>query len=286
MRSVWHIGTPDLIVASPTVEMKALAPDWFGVLGESPTNLPEDRYVAAVEIKEVNDSRREDVDEENGRRALPVSPRCVRRRRPGRPRELVRRLAGSRSGTQRRRLRPGRRASCFRPTPGSSSTRCISTRTGSTRRRVCEVGFKFHPKGYKPKVNFQPLFVGNGPDLDIRGMDANQRMDAYFTLPQHTKLMTFEPHMHAPGVRMCLEAIWGINGPDAQLRRLQPQLGPRLQLRGRRRAAAAERHDPPRHRLLRQLAGEQERGRPEKLVGFGPPLGRQHGDQPDAGDLS
>ena len=59
-------------------------------------------------------------------------------------------------------------------------------------------------------MNFQPLFVGNGPDLDIRGMDANQRMDAYFTLPQHTKIITFEPHMHAPGVRMCLEAIWGI----------------------------------------------------------------------------
>jgi hypothetical protein len=73
-----------------------------------------------------------------------------------------------------------------------------------------EVGFKFHPKGYKPKVNFRQLFVGNGPDLDIRGGEANQRMDAYFTLPQHTKISVFEPHMHAPGVRMCLEAIWGI----------------------------------------------------------------------------
>jgi hypothetical protein len=74
-----------------------------------------------------------------------------------------------------------------------------------------EVGLKFHPRGYKPKVNFQQLFVGNGPDIDIKGGEANQRMDAYFTLPQHTKLVTFEPHMHAPGVRMCLEAIWGIN---------------------------------------------------------------------------
>src|SRR6185295_2750745 len=36
-------------------------------------------------------------------------------------------------------------------------------------------------------------------------------MDAYYTLPQNTKIMTFEPHMHAPGVRMCVEAIWGIN---------------------------------------------------------------------------
>jgi len=73
-----------------------------------------------------------------------------------------------------------------------------------------EVGFKFHPKGYKPRLNFQPLFVGNGPDLDIRAMEANQRVEAYFTLPQHAKIMTFEPHMHAPGVRMCVEAIWGV----------------------------------------------------------------------------
>src|SRR5262249_4411288 len=73
-----------------------------------------------------------------------------------------------------------------------------------------EVGFKFHPKDYKPKLKIQHLFVGNGPDLDIRAMEANQRADAYFTLPQNAKISTFEPHMHAPGVRMCLEAIWGI----------------------------------------------------------------------------
>jgi hypothetical protein len=59
-------------------------------------------------------------------------------------------------------------------------------------------------------MNFRQLFVGNGPDLDIKGMEANQRVDAYYTLPQNTKISTYEPHMHAPGVRMCLEAIWGI----------------------------------------------------------------------------
>jgi hypothetical protein len=73
-----------------------------------------------------------------------------------------------------------------------------------------EVAFKFHPRGYKPTLNFRQLFVGNGPDLDIKGNEANQRVDAYFTLPQHVKISTYEPHMHAPGVRMCLEAIWGI----------------------------------------------------------------------------
>ena len=35
-------------------------------------------------------------------------------------------------------------------------------------------------------------------------------MEAYFTLPENAKIGIFEPHMHAPGVRMCLEAIYGI----------------------------------------------------------------------------
>ena len=30
-------------------------------------------------------------------------------------------------------------------------------------------------------------------------------------LQEHTKIIAFEPHLHAPGVRMCLEAIWGYN---------------------------------------------------------------------------
>jgi hypothetical protein len=40
-------------------------------------------------------------------------------------------------------------------------------------------------------------------------MEAGQEVHFYHTLQQHTKLSTFEPHMHAAGVRMCLESIWG-----------------------------------------------------------------------------
>ena len=53
----WQIGTPDLIVETPAVEMKAINPDCWGALTAVPTGLTEDRYVAAMEIKEVNDSR-------------------------------------------------------------------------------------------------------------------------------------------------------------------------------------------------------------------------------------
>jgi hypothetical protein len=70
-----------------------------------------------------------------------------------------------------------------------------------------EVGFKFHPIGYKPKMQERLLSVGTG-DIDIRPMEANQKIETFHTLQQPTKLTVFEPHMHAAGVRMCLDAIW------------------------------------------------------------------------------
>ena len=52
----WEIGEPDLIVSSPSFEVKRNAPDWWGPIGVSPTGLTEDRYVAALEYKEVTES--------------------------------------------------------------------------------------------------------------------------------------------------------------------------------------------------------------------------------------
>jgi hypothetical protein len=74
-----------------------------------------------------------------------------------------------------------------------------------------EIGFKFMPKDYKP-IYRQALFgLGNGVDIDIKGMTADQQLHAYAVLQENTKIISFEPHLHAPGQRMCLEAIWGYN---------------------------------------------------------------------------
>src|SRR6059058_659261 len=51
----WHIGTPDLIIKTKELLVKGDAPDWWGEIPSVPTGLTEDRYVAALEIKEVND---------------------------------------------------------------------------------------------------------------------------------------------------------------------------------------------------------------------------------------
>ena len=50
------LGTPDLIVKSKDILVKANSPDWWGEIESVPIPLDEDRYVAAVEIKEVNDT--------------------------------------------------------------------------------------------------------------------------------------------------------------------------------------------------------------------------------------
>src|SRR4029079_4453942 len=49
----WSIGTPDLIVSTPVMSVKARGADWHGEIGPLPTGLGEDRYVQAVEFREV-----------------------------------------------------------------------------------------------------------------------------------------------------------------------------------------------------------------------------------------
>ena len=74
-----------------------------------------------------------------------------------------------------------------------------------------EIAWKFHPEGYEPEFRRVGRGLGNALDIDIRPMQANQELHAYSVLQQHQKISTFEPHLHAPGQRMCLEAIWGMN---------------------------------------------------------------------------
>jgi hypothetical protein len=81
--------------------------------------------------------------------------------------------------------------------------------TGALTKAHLELGFKFHPKGYQPTKKVKGVDVTATLDLDIKGMQADQRIEAYSTLTENTKMTVFEPHMHAAGVRMCLDAIWG-----------------------------------------------------------------------------
>src|SRR5207247_7743309 len=221
--AAWAIGAPDLIVKMQEIEVKATAPDWWGEVPSVPTGLTEDRYVAALEIKEVND-----VDSHAGSGRATVGGRFVFHHMIWRTQVLT----GSGDQTPDPLAifndeesvnwpvhEVGRNADFFDPKSarllkaGSSvvSDSVHLHSNGRDTRAHLEIGFKLHPAGYQPTLKRSVRGLGNGLDIDIRGMEANQQLHAYTVLQEHTKITSFEPHLHAPGARMCLEAIWGIN---------------------------------------------------------------------------
>ena len=73
-------------------------------------------------------------------------------------------------------------------------------------------GFKFFPKGYKPTV--QVRATRTGQRRRYRHQSRTNPISGWTPTrfsTKNTKITSFEPHLHAPGVRMCLEYIWGIN---------------------------------------------------------------------------
>jgi hypothetical protein len=222
-RVSWAIGTPDLIIKMQEVTVKSTAPDWWGEVPSVPTGLTEDRYVAALEIKEVND-----VDSHTGSGRATVGGRFVFHHMIWRTQVL--------DPSKDQSPDPlsfvldeetvnwpvhevGRNADFFDPKSarllkaGSSivSDSVHLHSNGRDTKSHLEIGFKLMPKDYKPTYKRAVFGLGNGVDIDIRGMEANQQLHAYTVLQQNTKIISFEPHLHAPGARMCLEAIWGYN---------------------------------------------------------------------------
>ncbi len=214
--SKWTLGEPDLIVPSAEVTVKAGDPDYWGELAPGPTGLTEDRWVKSVEIREVNDVPAHD---DGGRKT--VGSRYVFHHLiwttivPGAPVNLEDLGEGSSGIWPVHEV--GRNADIFPDNAGKllragSSVAFLSAHlhaNGRDTKSRLLYGFKFFPKGYEPEFKYARRSLGNGIDIDIRGDEANQRLDSYQVLEQPTKITSFEPHMHAPGVRMCLEAIWG-----------------------------------------------------------------------------
>ena len=139
-----------------------------------------------------------------------------------------------------------------------------------------EIAFKFMPIGYKPEYRRATYALGNGVDIDIRGMEANQQLHAYALLKENTKILSFEPHLHAPGARMCLEAIWGYNIQTINCVGYDHNWVRGYDYDDDHGAAAAEGHHPAHRRLHGQFAVEQERARSAQLAGLGQSLGGEH----------
>ena len=210
--SEWQIGKPDLIVSTPTISVKASAPDWWGAIGQSPTGLTEDRYVAAVEVKEVNDRAGKPGRQTIGGMFtvhhlvwMPVVPA-----------ELESGEAPARGAGEFWPVHEvGRNADFFDPDRGkllkAGSILVFPSihlhANGADTNARLDIGFKFHPRGYRPKPYRTASLSIPEMALDIRAMEANQKIETFITLSENVKMTVFEPHMHATGVRMCLDAI-------------------------------------------------------------------------------
>jgi hypothetical protein len=217
----WNIGKPDLVVSTKDVLVKANAPDWWGEIESIPTGLTEDRYVSALQVREVNDIPKDGSGRDTvgghyvfhhmiwstrvlGADVEPTDPTAANDGNTGWPVHEVGRNADFFDPNAARLLKAG-------SSIVSNSVHLHSN--GRDTHAHLEVGFKFMPKGYEPKYKGGRLSngLGNGVDIDIKPMEANQQLHAYAVALENIKIVSFEPHLHAPGDRMCLEAIWGYN---------------------------------------------------------------------------
>jgi len=202
----WTIGEPDLVVKSAEITVPAHGPDQWGDFGTIPTGLTADRYVQAVQIREVNDIPMNETVKTVGGRFV-FHHMTYASTAPGRPAESwpIHEV--------------GRNPDMFPPEAGrllaaGSALQLTAGHVhpnGRVTKSHLEFAFKFFPEGYKPVYRRARMILGNGIDLDIEPNKAHQEVHSYATLQENTKIIAFEPHLHAPGVRMCLEAIWGIN---------------------------------------------------------------------------
>lgn len=209
----WTLGEPDLVLTGPDMTRPAVGPDWWGDLGLVPTGMTEDRYVKSIEVREIND-----IPSDTGSNT--VGGRYIFHH--------MTYQSGVLTGDGN--IDPatsvswpihevGRNADVFPDSAGrllqaNSALHLEAAHLHSNGRETTghlEFGITFFPRDYKPEYSRRGPRTGNGIDLDVVPNRANQELHNYVVLQEHTKIMAFEPHLHAPGVRMCIEAIWGHN---------------------------------------------------------------------------
>ncbi len=208
----WGLGEPDLVVTTTDFTKLAGTPDWWGEVPRVAVGLTQDRYVKSVEIVEVNDVGDGGAGDTVG--GLFIFHHMIWSTQ-------ILDEAGVNTGADTTTSWPvhevGRNGDIFDPDGGrllraGSSFVTDSVHMHSNGRDTTghlEIGFRFHPVGYEPKFKNSRIGLGNGVDISIAGGQTDQELHAYSVLEEHTKVITFEPHLHAPGERMCLEAIWG-----------------------------------------------------------------------------
>ena len=248
----WSIGKPDLIVSSPVATVEAVAPDWYGIINPpSPTGLTEDRWIKAVEIKEV-------ILDGDGSEVAPAAAAggrasgaeradlnlfvvhhavIIATPNPAAPNPAARNEADDDEPHPNRAPEPdagvgvdglfgiihelGQNATVFPDyvgvkLPADSVLTYTNMHLHSIGRQVrarVDTAFRFHPRGYEPKYLQTTATQAGGyeMELDIPAGESDILRDGFYRLPRPAIMMTFEPHLHSSGTRMCLEALYPNN---------------------------------------------------------------------------
>ena len=209
----WTIGEPDMVLRSKDFSRPAVGPDWWGDVGLVPTGLTEDRYVQAIEVREINDIPADASSGTVGGRYIVHHLTYTSGRLSDDGAEII----GDVTSWPIHEV--GRNADIFpekagRLLPANSALQLGATHMHSNGRQTSaylEFGIRFFPADYAPQYSRRGPRTGNGIDIDVLPNKPNQEFHNYVVLEEHTKIIAFEPHLHAPGVRMCMEAIWGHN---------------------------------------------------------------------------
>jgi hypothetical protein len=195
---------PDLVLTSPEVTVNASNQGTWATIGDVPTGLTESRYVAAVQIREIND-----VPQAGEGAAAVKGPFVIHHVDYGT-------VAPGQDNIVAfpRYMMPGK-AETFDPADGHLmpagsilvfDSAHVRANGKDTRARL-EFAFKFHPKGYTPTGRqLRGTIVGG--DLEAR-LGAPRQMHAFTVLQENTKIVTFDPHLPDGVTRLCLEAITG-----------------------------------------------------------------------------
>jgi hypothetical protein len=216
----WSFGTPDLVFSSPVRKIKAVEADFQGDIGVTPTGLTEDRYVKAVEVREVRLSEKAAPGSGGAagaaRAALTISTihhATIGARTDFDP-DSEFPTSESVNGGFNLVHELGQNSTIYPddlgvllPANSMLTWRMHTHANGKETEVRIDLGFKLHPKGYKPKHMLMSAAGLSNPDLDIPAGNEDVRIDAYSVLTKHARVVSFEPHMHASGKRMCLEAI-------------------------------------------------------------------------------
>ena len=213
----WSFGEPDLVISSPDHVLEAVAADWYGLLDGSQTGLTEDRWVKAVEVREVLLDEAIVERKSGDLNLFVVHHAVISARERSEEIQTQSRPTGERGPNDlswsctkwaerhplsrcARRPAAGRLGAQLGPAPA------LHRRRGAVphRRRV-----QVPPGGLGAEVQGSRRH-DQLPDLRHRHPAGGaEREDGRHAAGDAAGIMmTFEPHLHSSGKRMCIEAIY------------------------------------------------------------------------------